>query len=317
MNCDQRDRALPRRRGHHLRARAAVLGLIALLATAQAPPARPPITGIESVAFYTTQPKAAARFWTGVVGARPEAAPGAAGSRRFFLNGHQFVELLPVTAPPRTGMLAHIAYLTPDVPAMRRYLALIGHEAVCPIRRDPDGARWIAVHDPEGIEIRFVQASAPPVPAAPNSVSHRIIHAGHLVHDRAREDRFYRQLLGFRPYWYGGMRSGVIDWVSQQVPDGQDWFEYMLTASNHAAPDAAALGGMNHVSLGVPDVRETMRRLIAEDRPVSASAKPLLGRDGKWQLNLLDPDGTRVELMDFRASATPCCSPFTASDPTP
>jgi hypothetical protein len=39
------------------------------------------------------------------------------------------------------------------------------------------------------------------------------------------------------------------------------------------------------------------------------------GRDAKWQLNLLDPDGTRAEIMELHAIGTPCCSPFTASDP--
>jgi hypothetical protein len=39
--------------------------------------------------------------------------------------------------------------------------------------------------------------------------------------------------------------------------------------------------------------------------------KPKIGRDGKWQLNLYDPNGTRAELMEpkpvekhRRASAT-------------
>ncbi|MEI9967628.1 MAG: hypothetical protein WDM87_02995 [Terracidiphilus sp.] len=45
---------------------------------------------------------------------------------------------------------------------------------------------------------------------------------------RAAEDKFYRDLLGFRPYWWGG-RDGKTEWVSQQVPDAHDWIEYMLS----------------------------------------------------------------------------------------
>jgi hypothetical protein len=41
-----------------------------------------------------------------------------------------------------------------------------------------------------------------------------------------------------------------------------------------------------------------------------------MGRDGKWQANLYDPDGTRVELMEFQPVAKPCCSSFTAESPT-
>ena len=57
-----------------------------------------------------------------------------------------------------------------------------------------------------------------------------MIHVGFLVHSREAEDKFYRDLLGFRPYWFGGMHDDKIDWVSQQVPDGHDWLEYMLAA---------------------------------------------------------------------------------------
>jgi len=36
------------------------------------------------------------------------------------------------------------------------------------------------------------------VPDAPNAIGHHIIHVGFLVHSRADEDTFYRDLLGFR-----------------------------------------------------------------------------------------------------------------------
>ena len=45
--------------------------------------------------------------------------------------------------------------------------------------------------------------------------------------------------------------------------------------------------------------------------------QPKIGRDGKWQLNLYDPDGTRVELMEFTPVEKPCCSEFTGEHPKP
>jgi hypothetical protein len=45
-------------------------------------------------------------------------------------------------------------------------------------------------------------------------------------------------------------------------------------------------------------------------------AAPKIGLDGKYQLNLYDPDGIRTEVMNFHATEKPCCSPFTAEDPT-
>jgi hypothetical protein len=73
--------------------------------------------------------------------------------------------------------------------------------------------------------------------------------------------------------------------------------------------------------LGVPNIEAAYTRLWNEDRlqgQVDARGQqivPKIGRDAKWQLNLLDPDGTRAEVMELHAIGKPCCSPFTASDP--
>jgi hypothetical protein len=37
--------------------------------------------------------------------------------------------------------------------------------------------------------------------------------------------------------------------------------------------------------------------------------------DSKGRFNFYDPDGIRLESMNFHASQKPCCSPFTADDP--
>jgi hypothetical protein len=51
------------------------------------------------------------------------------------------------------------------------------------------------------------------------------------------------------------------------------------------------------------------------DRLEGQQQTPKIGRDAKWQLNLIDPDGTRAELMELHAIGKPCCSPFKAPDP--
>ena len=135
-----------------------------------------------------------------------------------------------------------------------------------------------------------------------------------------REDAFYRAILGFRPYWFGGMREDEPTWVSQQVPDGTDWLEYMLVGS----PDSrgipphvsrAVAGVLDHFSLGVSNIEAAYTLLWNGKRLEGQTALPKIGRDAKWQLNLLDPDGTRAEIMELHAVGSPCCSPFTAADP--
>ena len=45
----------------------------------------------------------------------------------------------------------------------------------------------------------------------------------------------------------------------------------------------------------------------SDDEP-AATAK--IGRDGKWQLNLYDPNLRRVELLEPKPVEKPCCSPM-------
>jgi catechol 2,3-dioxygenase-like lactoylglutathione lyase family enzyme len=186
-----------------------------------------------------------------------------------------------------------------------------------------DGSRWFAVLDPEGNKVEFVEPPAmAKAPDAPNAIGHRIIHVGFLVHSREKEDAFYRGLLGFRPYWFGGMQPDKLDWVSQQVPDGHDWLEYMLTSGPSGSGIPAnisqhQLGVLDHFSIGEVSVDAAFKTLKDENRLVGVDAQThtQMGKDGKGQFNLFDPDGIRAELMNFHATEKPCCSPFTADEP--
>jgi catechol 2,3-dioxygenase-like lactoylglutathione lyase family enzyme len=138
-----------------------------------------------------------------------------------------------------------------------------------------------------------------------------LIHAGFVVRDRAAEDRFYKDILGFHVYWHGGRKDDETNWVDMQVPDGTDWIEYMLNVPANA--DHHTLGVMNHIALGVPDIHAAEAQL--RKNGWTGNEQPKIGRDGKWQLNLYDPDDTRVELMEFTPTQKPCCSEYTGPHP--
>jgi len=124
-------------------------------------------------------------------------------------------------------------------------------------------------------------------------------------------DHFYKDILGFHIYWHGGMSDDQTDWVDMQVPDGAEWIEFMLNVP--ANPDRHTLGVMNHIALGVPDIHAAQQQLIKNGW--KGTEQPKIGRDGKWQLNLYDPDDTRVELMEFTPVEKPCCSEYTGPHP--
>jgi len=276
---------------------------------------RPEITGIAFVRFYASDPAAAKAFYGDRLGLPESDRPG--GLMLFPVGMRQKIEVEPLPSPAPKSRLAEVGFLTSDVPAMRVYLERHG------LKVENEGKDAIRTTDPEGNQVAFVQESRAaagkstemiPVgkPGAPTS--RRIIHAGWEVNSRDAEDTFYLKLLGFRPYWYGGMQDGRTDWVSLQVPEGTDWVEYMLGAKPDA--DARQLGVLNHVSLGVKDIDDATKQLIANGWTDPQTRKSQMGKDGKMQLNVFDPDQSRVEFMEFQPRQKPCCSEFTSKGPT-
>lgn len=308
--------------------------------------ARPAILGISNMGVYTGDSAKAERFYVDQLGLKKGADPYNPLGARYYVNQEQFIEVLPLPADAGVNRLDHVGYLTANAEKLRQYLA--GHSVAVPgsVQHASDGSQWFAVKDPEGNTVQFVQPSAKILAVkdtgalyamgGASPIGHRIIHVGFSVHSREAEDAFYRAILGFQPYWHGGMQPDRTDWVSQQVPDGHDWLEYMLTVGSSPAPSGSdiiaadgsgksskapisqkALGVLDHFSLGVVNMEKSVTTLSAENRLGGVDARPQMGKDGKWQFNLYDPDMVRVELMEFSAVEKPCCSNFTASNPSP
>jgi catechol 2,3-dioxygenase-like lactoylglutathione lyase family enzyme len=282
--------------------------------------ARPPLASVSHIAVYAQDTAKSERFYTHDLGAVKLPDPEAANGARYYFSPTQFVEVLPLPQGEGINRLAHVAFNTPDAEAMRRYLASKKVAVPASVMSAPDGSRWFSVTDPEGTVVQFMQPPArlPDVPV--NALSSHIIHVGFIIHNRANEDRFYKDILGFHPYWEGGMRDDHPTWISLQLPDGRDWVEYMVvgTPDTKGIPadlSAKSLGALDHFALGVNDSHQTYTLLWNGDRLQGQSETPKIGRDAKWQLNLFDPDGTRAEVMEFHAIGKPCCSAFAAPDP--
>ncbi len=293
-------------------------------ATLAAQTPRPRITGISHIAVYTSNPAATERYYTFIVGAVKMPDPENPQGVKYALSSTQYIEVLPLPANAGPNRLDHTAWNTTSAEGMRKYLASKGWQVPASVNKGADGSRWFAVLDPEGNKVEFVQPNLKAKVTAPNAIGTHIIHMGFMVHSRAKEDTFYRAILGFKPYWFGGMKEGKIDWVSQQVPDAHDWLEYMLTSGPSGSGIPAnisqrQLGVLDHLSIGQVSVNDAYAKLQSEGRLVDVrnDGHTQIGRDGKGQFNLYDPDGIRLELMNFHATEKPCCSPFTAPDPTP
>ena len=280
---------------------------------------RPAITGISHVTVYANDLPKSESFYGPLLGWVQVPSAGAASGVRFYANHSQYVELIaPPTQEDPADRLVSVAFETKDAEALRRFLAAHGVTVPAKVTVEKDGSQDFMTSDPEGNKVEFTQDGkrSPKQPASgARPLSTHIIHVGYMIRDRAKADSFYKDLLGFRLYWQGGQKDGATNYVAMQVPDGTDWMEYMLTMPEH--PSRGNLGVANHFAPGVVSVAETQSGLEERGWKPSAHEHTQIGRDGKWQLNLYDPDGTRVEFMEFKPVNTPCCNPFTGPQPSP
>ncbi len=275
--------------------------------------ARPAITGIAFIRFYETDPAAAQHFYKDTLGF--DAITASDGNTQYPVNSLQWVETVPQAGPLANDRLAAVGFTTRNAAALERYLAAHGYPADQPLQHG-----MFSLHDPEGNLVTFVQEGANAAvshsPVSARASSHRVIHVGFLVEDRAKEDVFWRDTLGFKMYWHGTGKDETVgdDYVSQQVPEGTDWLEYMMHVPRSA--NLQTHGVLNHFSLGVANMQTAVNALKANGCTDANCSKTQLGRDGKVQLNVFDPDLSRVEFMEFKPRETPCCSPITGPAPT-
>ena len=292
-----------------------LLGMIGLPLSTVAPPRRPPIFGVALVRLRVSDVEASRHFYHDILGLYPLtqgcfSPPGVATC--YYLNSGQQLEIFSSPASRDSNAVETIGLQVRDAAEMRNYLPALGIKSG-PVRDSSSGDKFVETLAPENHRILFISLGNKVASLIGYPGDRYLIHAGFVVHDRAAMDRFYKDVLGFHVYWHGGMKDDETDWVDMQVPDGTDWIEYMLNVSPSA--DHHTLGVMNHIALGVPDIHAAEQQLIKNGW--KGGEKPQVGRDGKWQLNLYDPDDTRVELMEFKPVEKPCCSAYTGPHPGP
>lgn len=280
-----------------------------------AAPQRPPIAGVAHIALKTNDLAAAREFYGKHLGYEEafqlKDPSGAIETIFFKVNDRQFIQILPGLQSETEDRLSRIAFETTDARQMRDYLA--SRQVAAELRTLPTGDLSVSLKDCDGHTVEFVQYmpgslvlrnAGKALPAS--RISSRLRHVGFTISNRDEADRLYRDILGFREVWRGGPKDdGVIHWVAMRAPDSQDHLEYML---NVREPSPRTLGVMNHLCLEVPSVDSSYRELLG--RGMKIGEPPKMGRDGKKQLNLYDPNFTRAELMEPKPTEKPCCSTY-------
>jgi lactoylglutathione lyase len=307
-------------------AAAALLLAIPYLGAQGVAPTRPHITGISHVAYYVSDMPGALVFWRDLLGfdlSYDRKKPDSTNTSVAFLkvNDHQYVELLSDRPAQSKNLMGHICFLVDNLEQMRAYLASKAIDVPAHGSRTKTGDLVFSINDPDGTQVEFSQPQATSVEAqgtgkflSPARISQQIYHVGFLIGNTQRSLDFYGKILGFQETWRGGGDSAELSWINMRVPDGTDYIEFMLYRQL-----PASFGSSNHVALEIPDASAAIAALQA--RPAFKTyGKPLsvhVGKNGKRQVNLYDPDGTRVELMEpVTADGKPVPS-STAPPPAP
>ena len=288
-----------------------VLAIVALsLLQTGGQPARPRILGVAHIALFVSDLEKARSFYRGLLGFdEPFTLPsqdGAVDIAFVKINDRQWIELFnrPTSGE---GQLNHIALYTESADRMRDYLASRGVTVPDRVPKGRTGNKNFTVKDPDGHAVEIVEYQPDSWTGTdagrhlPNSrLASRALHVGVLSGSLDRSMAFYGDILGFKEFWRGNaVTSKTLSWVNIRVPDGDDYIELMLYDQ---LPEPANRGSAHHLCLEVADVEKAVAAFDA--RPLRSSySRDVAIRTGvnrKRQVNLFDPDGTRVELMETK-----------------
>jgi lactoylglutathione lyase len=293
-----------------------LLLLAALFLTAPARAAeRPRISGIANFVVKTDSLDEARQFYSGVLGydeAFQHTRRGTAGQIACFkVNDRQYIEVSPTLQNETDDKLIQIGFETSDASQLRDDLAEKGLSVPAKVEKDGDGNLSFTVQDPEGHTVEFVQYLPGSLQArnfgkflSDRRISDHMLHVGVHIRDEKAGDGFYKEILGFRPLWRGGMTDDRDDWISLLAPDGNNWIEYMMWRDT--PPNPRQLGVWHHVCVGTLDIQAVYKTVVS--RGYTPPREPSIGRDGRWLLHLYDKHNTRTEVMIRKPAEKPCCS---------
>jgi len=222
----------------------------------------------------------------------------------FKVNENQYIEISP-TLKSGQDRLNHIAFETTNAELMRLYLASKGIQVPEKVNKVRIGNTSFNIKDPDGHTVEFTQYEASSWTRRENGkylgnnpISTRIMHLGIIVGDAQQSFKFYDDILGLKEFWRGNPKnSEFVSWINLKLPESKDYIEFMLY-SELPAPDKR--GAQHHICLEVANIEKTFAQLNESPfrKNYTLPIEIKTGINRKRQINLYDPDGTRIELME-------------------
>jgi catechol 2,3-dioxygenase-like lactoylglutathione lyase family enzyme len=149
------------------------------------------------------------------------------------------------------------------------------------------------LQDQDGRRVEFVEAvaGARNFQAGERSVSDHLLHVGIGTGDLNRAIDFYETRFGCKEIWRGPTAAEFRIVILRAPGPREDWIEFLR--GEQGSPD--------HICLDVADIQRSYQVLV--ERGAITRGKPRIASNGHWVLNIADPNGIRVELMEPRPAA--------------
>lgn len=272
---------------------------------------RPKVLGVAHMAVYVKDLAKTRAFYhdfLGLAEAFHLPQKDGTGERILFfkVNDEQYFEIFN-EKDRGEGQLNHISFYTDDADRMYRYLkskgvTVLGDKGS--VGKGQTGNKNFNVKDPDGHIVEFVEYQKDSWTARekgklmpPTRIGESIYHLGVIAGDLEASERFYKGILGFSETWRGSSTPEMLSWVNLKPAEASTYLELMLY-DKFPAPNQR--GTKNHASLVVADAEKAAAEL--KQRAAAAGytreIKVTIGVNRKRIINLYDPDGTRVELME-------------------
>lgn len=137
----------------------------------------------------------------------------------------------------------------------------------------------------------------------------KIKELGHIAfrcHDIKTTEKFYTDVLGFK-------RAFALTYKEREdktpFPDDREWIVYLkisdslylelFDCENAKGESEPSWNSFNyqHLALIVDDIHAAREELVKHSAPVDV--EPSLGIDNTWQMWSHDPDGNKIEFMQY------------------
>ena len=225
-------------------------------------------------------------------------------------------------------------YEVEDIEKLRDHLVAEGMKMDEDIHTTVDGSREITIHDPDGNEVQFTEyfkgetASIPMTEVQEHKVYSRVHYTTQIafqVKDAVNMEHFYCRGLGLKKVFsltYLDLckvveQSGQADpkiLMGLKMMGEQSWIDYIEVAPHQYIElfhtdgqtlkedrDLQDAYGYQHICFEVEDIHAAWDAVTANG--IKPDTQISLGADGAYQFWLVDPDGNRLELMQYASGA--------------